>query len=58
MEAVDFRYLFIGIETSDKDLLVRAQKKQNTRNLIVEGVQRLNASPSRSPVQRRCAAAE
>ena len=43
MEAVDFRYLFIGIETPDKDLLVRAQKKQNTRNPIVEGVQRLNA---------------
>jgi radical SAM superfamily enzyme YgiQ (UPF0313 family) len=42
MEAVDFRYLFVGIETSDKDLLVRAQKKQNTRNPIDEGVHRLN----------------
>src|SRR5436190_768205 len=43
MEAVDFRYLFVGIETPDKELLARTQKKQNTRNPIVEGVHRLNA---------------
>ena len=43
MEAVDFRWLFIGIETPDKDLLVRTQKKQNTRSPIVESVHRLNA---------------
>jgi radical SAM superfamily enzyme YgiQ (UPF0313 family) len=43
MEAVDFRYLFVGIETPDKELLVRTQKKQNLRNPIVEGVHRLNA---------------
>jgi radical SAM superfamily enzyme YgiQ (UPF0313 family) len=43
MEAVDFRWLFIGIETPDKELLVRTQKKQNTRSPIVESVQRLNA---------------
>jgi radical SAM superfamily enzyme YgiQ (UPF0313 family) len=43
MEAVDFRYVFVGIETADKELLVRTQKKQNTRNPIVEGVHRLNA---------------
>jgi radical SAM superfamily enzyme YgiQ (UPF0313 family) len=41
MEAVDFRYVFVGIETPDKDLLVRAQKKQNTRHPIVESVHRL-----------------
>src|SRR5436190_11529682 len=43
MEAVDFRYLFVGIETPDKELLVLTQKKQNTRNPIAEGVHRLNA---------------
>jgi radical SAM superfamily enzyme YgiQ (UPF0313 family) len=43
MEAVDFRWLFVGIETPDKELLVRTQKKQNTRSPIVESVQRLNA---------------
>ena len=43
MEAVDFRYLFVGIETADKDLLIRTQKKQNTRNPIAEAVHRLNA---------------
>jgi radical SAM superfamily enzyme YgiQ (UPF0313 family) len=43
MEAVDFRWLFVGIETPDKDLLIRTQKKQNTRSPIVESVHRLNA---------------
>jgi len=43
MEAVDFRYLFVGIETGDKELLIRTQKKQNTRNPIAEAVHRLNA---------------
>jgi radical SAM superfamily enzyme YgiQ (UPF0313 family) len=43
MEAVDFRWLFIGIETPDKELLARTQKKQNTRSPIVESVHRLNA---------------
>ena len=43
MEAVDFRYVFVGIETADKELLVRTQKKQNTRNPIDEAVHRLNA---------------
>ena len=41
MEAVDFRYVFVGIETPDKDLLVRTQKKQNTRHPVVESVHRL-----------------
>ena len=43
MEAVDFRWLFVGIETPDKELLIRTQKKQNTRSPIVESVHRLNA---------------
>lgn len=42
MEAVDFRYVFVGIETPDKDLLIRTQKKQNTRGSIVENVHRLH----------------
>jgi radical SAM superfamily enzyme YgiQ (UPF0313 family) len=42
MEAVDFRYVFVGIETPDTELLIRAQKKQNTRHPAVEGVRRLN----------------
>jgi len=41
MEAVDFRYVFVGIETPDHDLLVLTQKKQNTRHPIVESVTRL-----------------
>jgi len=41
MEAVDFRYVFVGIETPDKDLLVLTQKKQNTRHPIVDSVHRL-----------------
>ena len=43
MQAVDFRWLFVGIETPDKKLLVLTQKKQNTRSPIVESVHRLNA---------------
>ncbi len=41
MEAVDFRYLFVGIETPDKDLLLKTRKKVNTRHPIVESVHRL-----------------
>jgi radical SAM superfamily enzyme YgiQ (UPF0313 family) len=43
MEALDFRYVFVGIETPDKELLIRTQKKQNTSQPIVESVHRLNA---------------
>ncbi|HBH00747.1 MAG: hypothetical protein A2X36_02470 [Elusimicrobia bacterium GWA2_69_24] len=43
MEAVDFRYVFVGIETPDTELLVRTQKRQNTRHPVVESVRRLNA---------------
>jgi len=42
MEAVDFRYVFVGIETPDKELLIRTQKKQNIRHPVVESVRRLN----------------
>ncbi len=41
MEAVDFRYVFVGIETPETDLLVLTQKKQNTGAPIVERVHRL-----------------
>ncbi len=41
MGAVDFRYVFVGIETPDKDLLVLTQKKQNTRHPMVDSVHRL-----------------
>jgi len=41
MEAVDFRYVFVGIETPDKDLLLRTQKKQNIRHPIGDSVHRL-----------------
>src|SRR5688500_902705 len=43
MQANDFRWLFIGIETPDKELLALTQKKQNTRSPIVESAHRLNA---------------
>jgi radical SAM superfamily enzyme YgiQ (UPF0313 family) len=42
MEAVDFRYVFVGIETPDKELLIRTQKKQNIRHPVMESVRRLN----------------
>jgi hypothetical protein len=41
MESLDFRYVFIGIETPDKDLLALTQKKQNIRYPIVDSVHRL-----------------
>lgn len=41
MEAVDFRYVFVGIETPEKDLLIHTQKKVNTLHPIVESVHRL-----------------
>jgi radical SAM superfamily enzyme YgiQ (UPF0313 family) len=41
MEAVDFRYVFVGIETPDKALLLRTRKKVNTRHPIAESVHRL-----------------
>lgn len=41
MEALDFRYVFLGIETPDKDLLLSTQKKENTRHPIVESVRRI-----------------
>jgi len=41
MEAVDFRYVFVGIETPDTTLLLQTQKKVNTRHPIAESVHRL-----------------
>ena len=42
MEAVDFRYVFVGIETPSPELLALTQKKQNLRHPIVDSVRRLN----------------
>lgn len=41
MEALDFRYVFVGIETPDKDLLAFTRKKENTRHPIIESVHRI-----------------
>lgn len=41
MEAVDFRYVFVGIETPENDLLAMTQKKQNTRRPLIESVHRI-----------------
>lgn len=41
MEAVDFRYVFVGIETPDENILALTRKKQNTRHPIVDSVHRL-----------------
>ncbi len=41
MQSLDFRYVFIGIETTGADLLTLTQKKQNARRPIVESVHRL-----------------
>jgi radical SAM superfamily enzyme YgiQ (UPF0313 family) len=41
MEAVDFRYVFVGIETPDTGLLLKTQKKVNTRHPITESIHRL-----------------
>jgi radical SAM superfamily enzyme YgiQ (UPF0313 family) len=42
MEAVDFRWVFVGIETPDERLLTITQKKQNLRHPVAESVRRLN----------------
>jgi radical SAM superfamily enzyme YgiQ (UPF0313 family) len=41
MEAVDFRYVFVGIETPDENILALTRKKQNIRHPIVDSVHRL-----------------
>lgn len=38
MRAVDFRFVFLGIETPDPELLLQTQKSQNTMKPIVERV--------------------
>jgi len=42
MAQAGFGTVFVGIETPDKDLLVRARKRQNTRGSIVDSVHRLH----------------
>lgn len=41
MQAVDFRFVFMGIETPDPELLLHTQKSQNTMKPIVERVHQL-----------------
>lgn len=41
MQAADFRVIFMGIETPDPELLLSAQKTQNTMKPIVERVRKL-----------------
>jgi radical SAM superfamily enzyme YgiQ (UPF0313 family) len=41
MEAVDFRYVFIGIETPDTTLLLKTKKRVNTRHPIGESIHRI-----------------
>jgi len=42
MEAVDFRVVFVGIETPDERILAMTQKKQNVRHPVADNVRRLN----------------
>lgn len=42
MVAANFRSVFIGIETPDTDSLALTHKFQNTRNSLVESVQKIN----------------
>jgi hypothetical protein len=39
----DFRYVFVGIESPDEDVLIEAQKAQNRRVSVVEAVRTLTA---------------
>lgn len=40
----DFRFLFVGVETPDPDLLKRARKLQNTLAPVAESVERISGS--------------
>lgn len=42
MSRAGFVGAFVGIETPDEDILIKTQKKQNTRRNIVESVRKLN----------------
>jgi hypothetical protein len=44
MRAADVRFVFCGIETPDRDVLLRIHKEVNTRSPIVRSVHRLQAS--------------
>ncbi len=44
MLAANFNAVFLGIETPDTDSLALTQKFQNTRNSLVESVQKINRS--------------
>jgi radical SAM superfamily enzyme YgiQ (UPF0313 family) len=44
MSAANFNAVFLGIETPDTDSLALTQKFQNTRNSLIESVQKINRS--------------
>jgi len=43
MQENDFRYVFVGIESPDEDVLIQTQKVQNRRVSVVDAVRTLNA---------------
>lgn len=43
MRENDFRYVFVGIESPDEDVLAQAQKKQNQRVAVADAVRTLTA---------------
>lgn len=43
MQEVDFRYVFVGIESPDEEVLTQTQKKQNQRVSVVDAVRTLTA---------------
>jgi radical SAM superfamily enzyme YgiQ (UPF0313 family) len=43
MYETDFRYVFVGIESPDEDVLVQIQKKQNHRVSVTDAVRKLTA---------------
>ena len=43
MQENDFRYVFVGFESPDEDVLVQAQKLQNQRSSVIDAVRELTA---------------
>ena len=43
MRAAEFRYVFVGIETPDPELLMKTQKSQNTMKPITDRVLKINS---------------
>jgi len=43
MRAAEFRYVFVGIETPDPELLLKTQKSQNTMKPIADRIRKINS---------------